>query len=225
MNENASGEARRSIETKLQTKLHTHHTFQPDLLLRNAYYHDDRHLFAEIQRATQKLLPNDNLRQVYSKLNKHGYDNCIQQGHYQQQQHQQHQQHQHHSSLPHPSSITPTSSIAGRSSNVPTAFSIRSSSSNNTSRVTRAPGSLRHDPKSRRVQKAQQKQRRLDIQRREMEKRKAIEKQIRASQLARFALRKTTRKKIWTLKQESSTHNNGSKKQVRPSPTVDWRWK
>ena len=49
--------------------------------------------------------------------------------------------------------------------------------------------------RDKRVDKAERNKRRREVQKKEMEKRKAIEKQIRASQLARFALRKTNRKK------------------------------
>lgn len=56
-------------------------------------------------------------------------------------------------------------------------------------------GTRTRTARDKRMDKAERNKRRREVQMREMEKRKAIEKQIRASQLARFALRKTNRKK------------------------------
>ena len=178
-----------SIETKLRS-LRSHvpssnlsSNFQPELILRNTYYNEDQ-LKTDIQRATQKLLPNDDLRRMYNKLNEQGYDSCIQT--LQQQQHQQH----------HCEDLIYTPSINSTTSRNTAATSSFMNSSSIASTSKGGKRTRRTTASTKRVQEGKQKQRRLEVQQREMEKRKAIEKNIRANQLARFALRKTTRKKM-----------------------------
>ena len=178
-----------SIETKLRS-LRSHvpssnlsSNFQPELILRNTYYNEDQ-LKTDIQRATQKLLPNDDLRRMYNKLNEQGYDSCIQT--LQQHQHQQH----------HCEDLIYTPSINSTTSRNTTATSSFMNSSSIASTSKGGKRTRRTTASTKRVQEGKQKQRRLEVQQREMEKRKAIEKNIRANQLARFALRKTTRKKM-----------------------------
>ena len=153
--------------------------------------HKEENLLREVQRATAQLLP-DKLRDVYHQLNTNGYANYIEQ-------------------------------IQDTNVDVETTIELedlwkeekkqlqppRSARTYRTNQSFRSTGlsssSIMHrarmpcaTTRSKKKEDKLQKKKRLVVQKRNMEQRKAIEKQIRASQLARFALRKTTRKKMIT---------------------------
>ena len=188
-------EVRETIERKIQTMEQNQPTASPptgthlqsnaDQILSNCLYHDDDYFVAAIHRATIKLLPNDNLRQVYAQLNTHGYKAY---SHHHQQQQQRRQQW-----CEEPTQPLSNGYAASNYSGVPPS-SARTYRTNQTYQHEHRSGP--RTAKTNRKQDQIEKKRRLDIQKRDMEKRKAIEKQIRASQLARFALRKTTQKKM-----------------------------
>jgi hypothetical protein len=202
-----------TIESKLKDFQHTPNasigTFQAEDVLKSCFSHDDDYLIHEIQRVTQHLLPNDHTRQTYQQINSEGYENYVQQ--YQQNQQQQSQQQfqsQYQNDQSYNQSLQQRTEPLSTTSDT---YTIRRSSdarpsSARTYRTFRTNQSIRSydgkttttttTKKKRERQDQKQKNRRLEIQKREMEKRKAIEKQIRASQLARYALRKTTRKKM-----------------------------
>ncbi len=152
--------------------------------------HNEENLLREVQRATQQLLP-DKLRDVYHQLNTNGYVNYIEQMQgttdvettieledlWKDEEKQ----------------LQPPSSA--RTYRTHQSFQSTGLASSSTLHRSRMPCAT---TRSKKKEDALQKKKRLVVQNRNMQKRRAIEKQIRAQSLARFAMRKTTRKKMIT---------------------------
>jgi hypothetical protein len=152
--------------------------------------HNEENLLREVQRATQQLLP-DKLRDVYHQLNTNGYVNYIEQMQgttdvettieledlWKDEEKQ----------------LQPPSSARTYRTNQ--SFQSTGLASSSTLHRSRMPCAT---TRSKKKEDALQKKKRLVVQNRNMQKRRAIEKQIRAQSLARFAMRKTTRKKMIT---------------------------
>jgi hypothetical protein len=152
--------------------------------------HNEENLLREVQRATQQLLP-DKLRDVYHQLNTNGYVNYIEQMQgttdvettieledlWKDEEKQ----------------LQPPSSARTYRTNQ--SFQSTGLASSSTLHRSRMPCAT---TRSKKKEDALQKKKRLVVQNRNMKKRRAIEKQIRAQSLARFAMRKTTRKKMIT---------------------------
>jgi len=152
--------------------------------------HNEENLLREVQRATQQLLP-DKLRDMYHQLNTNGYVNYIEQMQgttdvettieledlWKDEEKQ----------------LQPPSSARTYRTNQ--SFQSTGLASSSTLHRSRMPCAT---TRSKKKEDALQKKKRLVVQNRNMQKRRAIEKQIRAQSLARFAMRKTTRKKMIT---------------------------
>lgn len=201
------------IET-IEKKLN-HHTFDhQDVSFRSDQDTSFEHIVGAVRRATQQRLPDDVLRGMYESMIVDGYESYARKLYMQrdsehavaqeislQEQWSQetkfaaaernHQPRKQLHSYTTPSSTTALSrnTLSGVAPSQYSGLYV-----SNGATIGEDGGGIR-TASDKRMYEEERKKRRREVQQREMEKREAIEKQIRASQLARFALRKTNRKK------------------------------